>query len=196
MFLTALLSRLYSDEKLVITHYMNETVKNIVALDAKKALPNPWVEHHLPVALCSPRGTSLACDALQLSLLAVGSVHLRYLTRETGPAKTEFAQNVRGRVFAMLRKSIDTSTSDEDTETILAALLSCMIASVSRRRRGGTWANANGSDRASPGTTHGKKSSVSLPLWYWTSDVVASNTFWTALHPGLASRRQGWSLSN
>lgn len=116
------------DEKLVIHHYINETVRNIVALDVPPT--NPWIEWHAPMAFSVPRGSSLACDALQLAMLSIGAIHLRYLTPGGAPpSTTDFARSARARTLAMLRRSIDMSTTNDESEIILGALLSCMISS-------------------------------------------------------------------
>ena len=80
---------------------------------------------------------SPANDALRTAILAVGAVHLRYgHNRNDAVSAWRITHQARVRVLALVKQSNvwtnhGSKVEDEDElELVLAALLSCMIASV------------------------------------------------------------------
>lgn len=77
-------------------------------------------------------------DALRTAILAVGAVHMRYgHNRKDAVSAWQITHQARVRVLALVKQSNvwenhGTQKGDEDElELVLAALLSCTIASVS-----------------------------------------------------------------
>lgn len=78
-----------------------------------------------------------AADALRAAMLAVGAVHLRF-THDSSDQKGAWAivRASKAKVLSLVRRSIDSQQATNtpmdkgDVEMILAALLSCTIASV------------------------------------------------------------------
>lgn len=78
-----------------------------------------------------------AADALRAAILAVGAVHLRF-THDSSDQKGAWAivRASKAKVLSLVRRSIDSQQATNtpmdkgDVEMILAALLSCTIASV------------------------------------------------------------------
>ena len=80
-----------------------------------------------------------AADALRAAMLAVGGVHLRF-THDSNDQRGAWAivRASKAKVLSLVRRSIDAQQANNapmdkgDVEMILAALLSCTIASVSQ----------------------------------------------------------------
>lgn len=78
-----------------------------------------------------------ACDALRAAILAVGAVHLRHIHfPKDKAAASKVARSSISQVLDLVRQVIDAQTptkplENQDIEFIMAALLSCTIASVS-----------------------------------------------------------------
>jgi hypothetical protein len=118
-------------------HYLYNTVKVIMAFDSPKHPWNPWIAIHAAAAFRHLPGVSPANDALRTAILAVGAVHLRYgHNRNDAVSAWRITHQARIRVLALVKQSNvwtnhGSKVEDEDElELVLAALLSCMIASV------------------------------------------------------------------
>ena len=133
-------------------HYLYHTVKVIMAFDSPRHPWNPWIAIHATAAfrhLPGSVGQSERCemlmlsvspanDALRTAILAVGAVHLRYgHNRRDAVSAWRITHQARIRVLALVKQSNvwtnhGSRKEDEDElELVLAALLSCTIASVS-----------------------------------------------------------------
>ncbi|KAL7420565.1 hypothetical protein Q5752_004516 [Cryptotrichosporon argae] len=124
------------DEKLVMRHYLSRTVHIIQALETNHRPWNPWVSVHAPLAFTHLPGVSPAADALRAAILAVGAVHLRYLNDPMDQAGAwRITRVARPKVLDLVRRALEgpdgepKSIGKEEVELVLAALLSCTIAS-------------------------------------------------------------------
>ncbi|GFZ52282.1 hypothetical protein JCM24511_10055 [Saitozyma sp. JCM 24511] len=124
------------DEQLVMRHYLSRTVKIILAFDSSHRPWNPWVAVHAPLAFRHPPGVSYANDALRTAMLAVGGVHLQYCHNpKNQSAALRITRLAKQRVLHLVNLTLrDTDGRDRvvdqsETELVMAALLSCTIAS-------------------------------------------------------------------
>ncbi|KAK1925264.1 fungal-specific transcription factor domain-containing protein [Papiliotrema laurentii] len=123
-------------ERVVMRHYLLDTVHVIMAFECPRKPWNPWIEIHAPLAFDHPPGTSPAADALRAAMLAVGAVHMRYRHDSTDQAGAwNVVRVAKAKVLGLVRQRIDaqeaaSSALDKgDVELMIAALLSCTIAS-------------------------------------------------------------------
>lgn len=121
-------------QRSVIHHYLNSATRVIVAVDQPGG--NPWINHHLELALSRPRGSSTTVDALQYALLAVGSTHMQFLAR--GGDVAGVSTSAMAHTLKLLATEAGTpggacvvSADREGLITRLAALLSAMVSAVS-----------------------------------------------------------------
>jgi hypothetical protein len=129
-------------------HYLLHTVQIIMAFECERNPWNPWVKIHAPLAFTHLPGSAFptnaadgsvapACDALRAAILAVGAVHLRHIHfPKDKAAASKVARGSISKVLDLVRQVIDAQTpskplENQDIEFIMAALLSCTIASVS-----------------------------------------------------------------
>ncbi|WWD20181.1 hypothetical protein CI109_104657 [Kwoniella shandongensis] len=124
------------DERLVIRHYLSRTVHIIIAFESKYHPWNPWISIHAPLAFKHLPGTNPAADALRTAMLAVGSVHLQYANNpEDQGAAWRVTKGAKVTVLRLIKETLEDKNgkarvlSQEDIELVLAALLSCTIAS-------------------------------------------------------------------
>ncbi|RSH82661.1 uncharacterized protein EHS24_007655 [Apiotrichum porosum] len=124
------------DERLVIRHYLSRTVHIILAFEAPHNPWNPWLTVHAPLAFTHLPGVSPAADALRTAMLAVGAVHLRYVNNpDDQEGAWRITRATRPRVLDLVRLALETpdgqpkSIDKTEVELVLAALLSCTIAS-------------------------------------------------------------------
>ena len=123
-----------SEERLVIRHYLLETVHIIVAYESPRRRWNPWIMIHAPLAFNHLPGTNHAADALRSAMLAVGAVHLRYTSNpKDRQSAWRVVHTAKSKVLRLVRQAVEKTgrLEEEEVELILAALLSCTIASVS-----------------------------------------------------------------
>nr|XP_019009210.1 uncharacterized protein I206_05857 [Kwoniella pini CBS 10737]OCF47991.1 hypothetical protein I206_05857 [Kwoniella pini CBS 10737] len=124
------------DERLVIRHYLSKTVHIIIAFESNYHPWNPWVRVHAPLAFKHLPGTNPAADALRAAILAVGGVHLTYSTNPTDQAAAwRITKSAKTKVLSLIKQTLEDKDGKpnvlekENIELILAALLSCTIAS-------------------------------------------------------------------
>ncbi|BEI89634.1 uncharacterized protein CcaverHIS019_0209960 [Cutaneotrichosporon cavernicola] len=124
------------DERLVIRHYLSRTVHIILAFEAPHNPWNPWLTVHAPLAFTHLPGVSPAADALRTAMLAVGAVHLRYVSNpDDQEGAWRITRTTRPRVLELVRCALENpdgtpkSIDKTEVELVLAALLSCIIAS-------------------------------------------------------------------
>ncbi|KAK8849547.1 hypothetical protein IAR55_004882 [Kwoniella newhampshirensis] len=124
------------DERLVMRHYLSRTVHIIIAFESKYHPWNPWVSIHAPLAFRHLPGTNPAADALRTAMLAVGSVHLQYANNpEDQGAAWRVTKGAKVTVLRLIKETLEDKDgkardlSQDDIELVLAALLSCTIAS-------------------------------------------------------------------
>ncbi|TXT16085.1 hypothetical protein VHUM_00588 [Vanrija humicola] len=124
------------DERLVMRHYLSRTVHIILAFEAPHTPWNPWLTVHAPLAFTQLPGVSPAADALRMAILAVGAVHLRYVSNpEDQEGAWRITRATRPRILELVRCALEApdgtpkSIDKTEMELVLAALLSCTIAS-------------------------------------------------------------------
>ncbi|WRT69560.1 uncharacterized protein IL334_006548 [Kwoniella shivajii] len=124
------------DERLVIRHYLSKTVHIIIAFESDHHPWNPWVRVHAPLAFKHLPGSNPAADALRAAILAVGGVHLTYSSDPADQAAAwRITKSAKNRVLNLVQQTLQDSDGKpkvldkENTELVLAALLSCTIAS-------------------------------------------------------------------
>lgn len=102
---------------------------------------NPWISVHLPLAFTAPPGSSSSCDALRISILTVGAVHLRFLhdpvdqdavLKVARTGRTRALKLIEGVQTGLASSKRESKDHKLEHELVLNALLSCTIASVSR----------------------------------------------------------------
>ncbi|WVQ66371.1 uncharacterized protein L199_004551 [Kwoniella botswanensis] len=124
------------DERLVIRHYLSRTVHIIIAFESNHRPWNPWITVHAPLAFKHLPGTNPAADALRSAILAVGGVHLTYSTNPNDQAAAwRITKSSKVKVMNLIRQTLEDKDGKpkvlekENIELVLAALLSCTIAS-------------------------------------------------------------------
>ncbi|WVR08164.1 hypothetical protein IAU60_005210 [Kwoniella sp. DSM 27419] len=124
------------DERLVMRHYLSKTVHIIIAYESPIHPWNPWVAVHAPLAFKHLPGTNPAADALRAAMLAVGGVHLTYSNDPTDQARAwRITKSATMKVLRLITQVVEDkdgkrkALEQENTELVLAALLSCTIAS-------------------------------------------------------------------
>ncbi|WWD04269.1 hypothetical protein V865_002337 [Kwoniella europaea PYCC6329] len=124
------------DERLVIRHYLSKTVHIIIAFESNHRPWNPWITVHAPLAFKHLPGTNPAADALRSAILAVGGVHLTYSTNPNDQAAAwRITKSAKVKVLNLIRQTLEDKDGKpkvlekENIELVLAALLSCTIAS-------------------------------------------------------------------
>nr|XP_019043387.1 hypothetical protein I302_07964 [Kwoniella bestiolae CBS 10118]OCF22317.1 hypothetical protein I302_07964 [Kwoniella bestiolae CBS 10118] len=125
------------DERLVIRHYLSRTVHIIIAFESNHRPWNPWITVHAPLAFKHLPGTNPAADALRSAILAVGGVHLTYTTNPNDQAAAwRITKSAKVKVLNLIRQTLEDKDGKpkvlekENIELVLAALLSCTIASA------------------------------------------------------------------
>nr|XP_018260169.1 uncharacterized protein I303_07086 [Kwoniella dejecticola CBS 10117]OBR82327.1 hypothetical protein I303_07086 [Kwoniella dejecticola CBS 10117] len=124
------------DERLVIRHYLSKTVHIIIAFESNHRPWNPWIRTHAPLAFRHLPGSNPAADALRSAILAVGGVHLTYSTDPTDQAAAwRITKSAKTKVLKLIKQTLEDENGrprvleQGNIELILAALLSCTIAS-------------------------------------------------------------------
>ncbi|OCF46066.1 hypothetical protein I317_00155 [Kwoniella heveanensis CBS 569] len=124
------------DERLVIRHYLSKTVHIIIAFESPHRPWNPWLAVHAPLAFKHLPGTNPAADALRAAMLAVGGVHLTYTCNPTDQAAAwRITKSATSKVLKLIEETLTEKNGKpkvlqkENIELVLAALLSCTIAS-------------------------------------------------------------------
>ncbi|WVQ96139.1 hypothetical protein IAU59_003241 [Kwoniella sp. CBS 9459] len=124
------------DERLVIRHYLSKTVHIIIAFESPHHPWNPWLSVHAPLAFKHLPGTNPAADALRTAMLAVGGVHLGYTCSPTDQAAAwRITKSATSKVLKLIQETLTEKNGKpkvlekESIELVLAALLSCTIAS-------------------------------------------------------------------
>ncbi|WVF68599.1 hypothetical protein IAT40_003368 [Kwoniella sp. CBS 6097] len=124
------------DERLVIRHYLSKTVHIIIAFESPHRPWNPWLAVHAPLAFRHLPGTNPAADALRTAMLAVGGVHLTYTCNPTDQAAAwRITKTATSKVMKLIEETLTEKNgkpkvlNQENIELVLAALLSCTIAS-------------------------------------------------------------------
>lgn len=114
-------------EQSLILHYC------VNATDLMIAIPDglsPMLAVNLPLALASPRGSNVACDALRTTLLGIGAVHMAFLQAKanvstaTTTAMFQYAANLRDLGKEKVRLASSAAGGASTSDAALAAATS------------------------------------------------------------------------